>query len=188
MLHRSLVALALLLALSAAATAQPVSHVLQNPADHVVLLGEPVPGIARLCSFVRILPTTPPGDRIPPFEVPPGRLLIVTDVEWEAVGQWNFGPGGMVEFGKGHTVQLSLELVDPQTFAALPIMRSRALTVAVHATPVAGSEQLTTGIVVAPGTRLCAHAELLATFAHAEVRRDAVLGRIILRGYLIDAS
>jgi hypothetical protein len=186
MLHRPLVALALLLALPAAAAAQPVSHVLQDPADHVVLLAEPAPIVARLCSFVRILPTTQPGDRIVPFEVPSGRLLVVTDVEWEAVGQWDFGP--TVEFGKDTTVQLSLELVDPQTFAALPIMRSRALTIGVRATPAAGSEQLTTGIVVAPGMMFCAHAEILGFFAHAETRRDARLGRIILRGYLIDAS
>ena len=186
MLHRPLFALALVLALPAAAAAQPVSHLLQNPADHVVLLAEPAPVVARLCSFLRILPTTQPGDRIAPFEVPSARLLVVTDVEWEAVGQWNFGP--MVEFSKDTTVQLTLELVHPQTFAALPILRSRALTVGSHGNPVAGSEQLTTGIVVAPGTMFCAHAEMLAVHAHAEIRGDAKLGRVILRGYLIDAS
>ena len=176
-----------LVVLPAAAAAQPASHVLQNPADHVVLLAEPTPVVKR-CSFLRILPTTNPADRVAPFAIPPGRLLVLTDVEWEAVGQWAFEQGGMVKFSQGHVVQLSLELVDPQTYAALPIMQSRALTVGANGAPVAGSEQLTTGIVVAPGTTLCAHAEMLWAQLHAHGRSEAKLGRVVLRGYLIDAN
>ena len=189
MSHPSPTALLVLacLALPAAAAAQPTSHLLQNPADHVVLLAEPSAAV-RHCSFIRILPTTNPADRIAPFEIPSGRLLVLTDVEWEAVGQWAFEQGGMVKFSPDHIVQLTLELVDPETFAALPIMQSRTLTVGANGNPVAGSEQLTTGIVVAAGTRLCAHAETLWAQLHAHGRSDAKLGRVLLRGYLIDAN
>lgn len=193
-MNRSLIsraALSILVALSAAATAQPTAHMLQNPAEHVVLLANSQK-LPQLCSFRRIFPTSDPADRIPDFEIPPGRLLVITDVEWEALGLLLFDPKEIQPFDKGARVTFQLELAKLAIpFETLPIMQSRGL-VADRAEPVAGSEQLTTGVVLAPATMFCARAEVLeVSFGGSQAvvqRHSAQLGRVILRGYLIDAS
>jgi hypothetical protein len=182
-----------MLALPGAATAQPTSHVLQNPQDHVLLLVDPTtPGMSGItCTSRRILPTTDPADRLEPFAIPTGRLLVITDVEWEAVAIEFFDPHTPFQFAPGSVVVFELDLARFSPFTTLPLMRSRALTVGPGGDPVAGSEQLTTGIVVAPGTVLCAHAEVEEAGGNPPVqvtRTPARLGRVLLRGYLIDAN
>jgi hypothetical protein len=177
------------LAFAAPAIAQPTSHVLQNTADHVVLVADP--SVAWMCTFRRVLPTTDPADRIATFAIPPGRLLVVTDVEWTALGTFVY-PYGVFPFGAGSSVVFELMLVNFQASANLPLMRSRTVTVDTDGQIVGSNEQLTTGIVLAPGTTFCGHAQgvhLTASNPTADVHRaPATLDRLMLRGYLIDAN
>lgn len=180
-----------MLALAGAAAAQPTSHMMQQPADHAVLLGDlPVP-LSSTCIFRRIQPTTMPGDRIPTFTIPEGRLLVITDVEWEAEGQWDFAPNGLVPFAPNSVVEFRLVLVRSDPFAELTVMQSRTVTSGPQHQPVAGSEQLTTGVVLAPGVTFCGRTEALGLHQgnpNVVVRQAAKLGRVLLRGYLIDAT
>ena len=192
-------ALALVLAPDAA-SAQPVSHLSQPPAEHVVLLGS-IPGTVgiaqEVCSFARVTPDADPTARLQVFEIPPGRRLVITDVEWEAAGllrhqpeagfhpfEWiDWWPDTAVVFVLGFT---ATEFPRP----LLPVFQSRSVLVSEKGAAVAGNEELTTGVVVAPGTLLCgrAHAVSFDSQQSVLVRRRALLTRVILRGYLIDES
>jgi hypothetical protein len=109
-----------------------------------------------------------------PFTVPAGSHLVITDVEW-TVDALSTGlsliPGG--------TVRTRLQIGNGNTFNQ--VFLSRTVEVGSESGRITGSEQLATGVVVAPKTAICP--------GSAEFSSNAVISarllEIVLRGYLI---
>jgi hypothetical protein len=173
------------MALTGEPAAAQISHQGQVISDHVVLRDESLSG--------RGLPVCPPtasfkdkalfrvfpdGTRASvPFTVPAGRLLVVTDVEWTVNGL-SSGPS----LTAGATVRTRLSIGSDSTFDH--VFLSRTVEVGPERGYVSGSEQLTTGFVVAPSTTICADS---AEFGSNTIR-SARLIELVLRGYLINAQ
>jgi hypothetical protein len=102
---------------------------------------------------------------------------VITDVEW-TVDALSTGlsliPGG--------TVRTRLQIGSGDTFNQ--VFLSRTVEVGAESGRITGSEQLTTGVVVAPKTAICP--------GSAEFNSNAVISarllEIVLRGYLINAK
>ena len=168
------------LAFGAAPTlAQPVSsHLGQKINEHVMLIdvfGPP----NNFCSTVSFTDREfhrvfPDGTRDPiPFDVPAGRLLVLTDVEWNAYG----GPNGTNILSANSTLVFQLAVGNNVVMSSyVPLDADSA-----NGRP-GKSEHMTTGIVVAPGARICPIAGQVQPSSVAA----SFLDRVFLRGYTIN--
>jgi hypothetical protein len=156
----------------------------RDPSDYVVLRDSSFTGRVEVCpqtaSFTdkALFRVGPDGALASePFTVPAGRHLVITDVEW-TVDALSTGlsliPGG--------TVRTRLQIGSGDTFN--PVFLSRTVEVGPEGGRITGSEQLTTGVVVAPKTAICPSS---AEFT-AGPSISARLLEIVLRGYLINAK
>jgi len=157
----------------------PDSHLGQKVADHVVLVSQ-FTETPQQCSFpvkIELLRLLASGT-LTKFEIPAGRALVVTDVDWLAQR-----PDGSQTFSPGTSVSASIRLeAGPQTSWAAFRSRSIPITEETKRALPGASEQLTTGFVVGPGVVICPLAQ------HLDVSGGggANLLELILRGYLID--
>jgi hypothetical protein len=169
---------ALAVALSPAAA---VTHLVQPvAATHVTLVDGPSgPNPCGTLSFLdrsffRVFPNATTSAL--PFVVPPGRNLVVTDVEWSAYG----GPLGTSPLVAGRTLRLKIFLVAGASSGQ--VFSSRGITL--DSNSAAGrpgsSEQLTAGFVVGPGVSICPVVNQEDPSFGAAVFIDG----IVLRGYL----
>jgi hypothetical protein len=170
------------MALAGQPAAAQISHQGQPISDHVVLRdgslsGRGLPVCPPTASFKdkALFRVFPDGTRASdPFTVPPGRQLVVTDVEWTVNGL-SSGPS----LTPGATVRTRLQIGSDMTFDQ--VFLSRTVEVGSERGYVSGSEQLTTGFAVAPNTTICADS---AEFGSNTIR-SARLVELVLRGYLI---
>jgi hypothetical protein len=173
------------MALAGEPAAAQISHQGQNISDHVVLRdgslsGRGLPVCPPTASFKdkALFRVFPDGTRAAePFTVPPGRLLVVTDVEW-TVNALSGGPS----LTAGATVRTRVSIGSDMTFDQ--VFLSRTVEVGSERGYVSGNEQLTTGFVVAPNTTICADS---AEFGSNAVK-SARLIELVLRGYLINTQ
>ena len=117
-----------------------------------------------------------------PFNVPKGRLLVVTDVEWSAYG----GPNGTNNLEPNRTLTLTIHVGNAAQIQDNPavFMSSLTLDQAAAAGRPGKSEYLTAGFLVGAGRRICPNVSQLEPQFIAIVFID----RLILRGYLIDTK
>ena len=170
------------MALAGEPAAAQISHQGQDISDHVVLRDGSLGGRGlAVCppnaSFKdkALFRVFPDGTRASdPFTVPPGRQLVITDVEWTVNGL-SQGPS----LTAGATVRTRLQIGSDMTFDH--VFLSRTVQVGSERGHVSGNEGLTTGFVVAPNTTICADS---AEFSSNTVR-SARLVELVLRGYLI---
>jgi hypothetical protein len=162
--------------------AAQISHQGQDISEHVVLRDGSLTGrFEGVCpatasfkdrALFRVWPDGSPASE--PFTVPAGRLLVITDVEWTvdalAVG---------LPLTPGETVRTRLQIGSGTTFNQ--VFLSRSVEVGSERGRVTGSDQLTTGFVVASNTAICPGS---AEFNSATVK-SARLIELVLRGYLI---
>lgn len=164
--------------------AAQVSHVGQSTNDHVVLRDGTLSGrtASDVCpsgSFKGkgLFRVHPDGTvAASPFSVPPGRHLVITDVEWTVNGT-TLG----LSLAAGANVRMRLQLANGASLT--PVFLSRTVQVGSAGVYVSGSDQLTTGFVVAPNTVICPG----AVEFNSGVLIAANLIEIALRGYLIDS-
>ena len=155
-----------------------------DSSDYVVLRDSSFTGRVEACPLTAsftdkaLFRVWPNGTRASePFTVPAGKHLVITDVEW-TVDALSTGlsliPGG--------TVRTRLQIGSGDTFNQ--VFLSRTVEVGAESGRITGSEQLTTGVVVAPKTAICP--------GSAEFNSNAVISarllEIVLRGYLINAK
>jgi hypothetical protein len=161
----------------------PDSHMGQKAIDHVVLVSQ-FTDTPQNCNnpfanfeLFRLFPS----GILTKFQIPTGRALVVTDVEWIALPQ----PGSH-EFNPGDSVTMSIRLENgSQTPNLIPnAFQSRMILItAEHIRALPGSsEQLTTGFVVASGVTICPQGQFFDTSGNGILP----LQQVILRGYLID--
>ena len=162
------------------ARAQPFSaaHLGQKIEEHVMLVSVPGPpnnfcgtNSFRDREFHQVFPD---GTRDPsPFSVPAGRLLVITDVEWNAFG----GPNGTNVLAANSTLVFQLAVGNNVVMSSyVPLDANSA-----NGRP-GTSEHMTTGIVAAPGARICP----FVTQTQPASGAAAFLDQVYLRGYLID--
>ena len=173
------------MALAGRPAAAQVSHQGQDINEHVVLRDGGLTG-----RFEAVCPATasfkdkalfrvwPDGTRAAePFSVAAGKRLVITDVEW-TVDSTATG----LSLTPGDTVRTRLQIGSGATFTS--VFLSRTVEVGPAGGYVSGSEQLTTGVVVAPNTAICPNSAEFGTGIVKSVR----LLEIVLRGYLISAQ
>lgn len=166
-----------------------ISHMGQSIDDHVVLVADfpddPSQSVCPFGSFTgteeALLRVFPDGTRGSiPFEVPPGRLLVVTDVEWKVERRFDGA-----NLTRGRTVEMILFIGSGNTFDTFHLVfRSRMVQVGRRRAPVGTSEQLTTGFVVASNTAICPQATERGPGSGAAAR----VSDLILRGYLLNTA
>ncbi len=162
--------------------AAQISHQGQDISDHVVLRDGSLSGrVESACpssaSFNgrALFRVWPDGTRASdPFTVPAARQLVITDVEW-TVDALSTG----LPLTAGGTVRTRLQIGSGTTFTQ--VFLSRTIEVGSERGAVSGTEQLTTGVVVASNTAICPGS---AEFGPSLVRSARIL-ELVLRGYLI---
>jgi hypothetical protein len=172
-------------ALAGEPAAAQVSHLGQNISDHVILRdgslsGRYVDDVCTSGSFKGkgLFRVSPDGTLASvPFTVPAGRRLVVTDVDWTVSGT-TLG----LSLAPGATVRTRIQIGNGSTLTA--VFFSRTVQVDSAGTYVAGSEQLTTGFVVAPNASICPSSVEFSSGALIA----ANLIEFVLRGYLINAQ
>jgi hypothetical protein len=165
--------------------AAQVSHLGQNISDHVVLrdgslAGRYVDDVCTSGSFKGkgLFRVSPDGTLASaPFTVPAGRRLVITDVDWTVSGT-TLG----LSLAPGATVRTRIQIGNGSPLTT--VFLSGTVQVDSGGTYVAGSEQLTTGFVVAPNTSICPSAVEFSSGALI----SANLVEFALRGYLINAQ
>ena len=172
-------------ALGGAPAAAQISHQGQDIGEHVVLrdgsvTGRAEPDCPATASFkdralFRVLPDGTQSSV--PFTVPAARQLVITDVEWTVDA---LATGLLL--ATGDTVRTRLQIGSGTTFN--PVFLSRTVEVGATRGAVSGSEQLTTGVVVASNTSVCPGS---AAFGSNTVK-SARLIELVIRGYLISAQ
>ena len=180
---------ACLVVAAAALTGEPaaaqVSHLGQNISDHVVLRagvlsGRYVDDVCTSGSFQGkgLFRVSPDGTLASaPFTVPAGRRLVITDVDWVVSGT-TLG----LSLTPGATVRTRIQIGSGSILTT--VFQSGTVPVDSAGTYVAGSEQLTTGFVVAPNTSICPNSVEFSSGALIA----ANLIEFVLRGYLINAQ
>jgi hypothetical protein len=172
-------------ALTGEPAAAQVSHLGQNVSDHVVLRdgslnGRYVDDVCVSGSFKGkgLFRVSPDGTLASaPFTVPEGRRLVITDIDWTVSGTtlgYSLAPGA--------TVRTRIQIGNGS--ALTPVFLSGTVQVSSAGTYVSGSEQLTTGFVVAPNTSICPSAVEFS--AGALIAANLI--EFVLRGYLINAQ
>jgi hypothetical protein len=172
-------------ALTGEPAAAQVSHVGQNTSDHVVLRDGSLSGrfVDNVCtsgSFKGkgLFRVSPDGTlAAAPFTVPAGRHLVITDVEWTVSGT-TLG----LSLAPGATVRTRIQIGNGSPLTS--VFLSDTVQVDSAGTYVSGSEQLTTGFVVAPNTTICPSSVEFSSGALI----SANLIEFVLRGYLINAQ
>ena len=133
------------MALAGEPAAAQISHQGQDISDHVVLRdgslsGRGLPVCPPTASFKdkALFRVFPDGTRASdPFTVPPGRQLVITDVEWTVNGL------SRAPLTPGATVRTRLQIGSDMTFDQ--VFLSRTVEVGSERGDVSGNEQLTTG-------------------------------------------
>jgi hypothetical protein len=169
--------------LPAQPAAAQVSHLSQNINDHVVLRDGSLSGryaddVCTSGSFKGkgLFRVSPDGAvASAPFTVPDGRRLVITDVDWTVSGT-TLG----YSLAAGATVRTRIQIGNGTTLT--PVFLSGTVQVGSAGTYVSGSEQLTTGFVVAPNTTICPSSVEFSSGALIA----ANLIEFVLRGYLIN--
>ena len=169
-------------ALAGQPAAAQISHQGQDINDHVVLRDGAIEGRGEsLCPVTAsfkgrgLFRVWPDGTRASePFTAPATRRLVITDVEWTVDATSTGSP-----LTTGGTVRTRLQIGSGTTFTQ--VFLSRTVEVGSERGGVSGTEQLTTGVVVAPDTAVCP----TATEFGANLVRSARLLELVLRGYLI---
>ena len=185
---RRTITLAFVVAAAVALAGEPasaqISHQGQDISDHVVLRDGSLSSRAPVvCPFnasftgrglFRVLPDGTQASE--PFTVPAGRQLVITDVDWtvdaSAIG---------LPLISGETVRTRVLIGNGTTFH--PVFLSRTVQVGPKAGRVSGSEQLTTGFVVASNTAICPNS---GEFNSGTVKAARLI-EFAMRGYLINA-
>jgi hypothetical protein len=154
------------LALAGFASPDNLTHMGQPSSEHVTLevVGVNNTGDPRVdLDFIRVLPdgTRPPSP--PRFRVPSGKVLVVTDVDW----QYNLGDPGQVQ-----TLRLFIDnLTDP--YISSRVFES---TIILNDEGKGGiSENMTSGFVVSSGGRITVDS----------FPGGGKISHLMLRGYLI---
>ena len=169
-------------ALAGQPAAAQISHQGQDINDHVVLRDGALSGrVESACPITgsfkdrTLFRVWPDGTRASePFTVPAARRLVITDVEWTVDGLVSG-----LSLTAGATVRTRFQIGSGTTFTQ--VFLSRTVEVGAERGAVSGSEQLTTGVVVAADTAICPGA---TEFGPNVVRAARVL-ELVLRGYLI---
>ena len=124
-------------------------------------------GPARL-EFRRVFPDGASASKV--FRIPEGRLLVVTDVDW----QYHSGAPGLVQI-----LALVIENL-AETFKRHTAFES---TIRLGSDGVGGiSEHMTSGFVVSSSARICVE------LRNGPIGPPLRLSRVLLRGYLVDAE
>ena len=168
--------------LAAESAMAQISHQGQNVNDHVVLrdgslTGRGETGCPANASFIgrALFRIWPDGTRASEFfTVPSGWQLVITDVEW-TVDALSSG----IPLTSGASVRTRVQVGSGASFNH--VFLSRTVEVGSERGAVSGSEQLTTGFLVASNTAICPNAAELG----AGIVRSAHLIELVLRGYLI---
>jgi hypothetical protein len=171
------------------AVAQPPTHMGQAATDLVVLEGffGQHAEFSLTCDFRRL----PARDVREESLVPEGQRLVVTDVEWQALPTTM---DGGAQFPAGTSVWARITLSTEPDGPSWRVFRSRTVNVETATAAVGTSEQLTTGFVVPPKTRICFHARRSAsvtsgagwTFLTDEpFGGNGSMGGVTLRGYFV---
>jgi hypothetical protein len=145
----------------------PNTHMGQTPDNHVTLHGQRT--TAGFTEFNRIGPDGKGVEGFPfPFRVPPGQVLVVTDIDWAFVGG---SPGEIQIF------QIFLRPIDDPGSDGNPVFVSAII---LNNNGEGGrTEAMTSGFVVSSNGVI--HPEMDNPGAGA-------IGHLIIRGYLIDES
>lgn len=150
-----------------------ITHTGQSPRDHVTL--EVVGGVQCGCEeaealldFIRVLPN---GKATGNFRVPSGAFLVVTDVDWQYIH-----PDGSAGAEGIQILRLFIQnRREPSTCS-----RAFESTVVLSGLGQGGtSESMTSGFVVAAGSRIC------PDVIPGPMGPPAGLQHLILRGYLV---
>lgn len=158
-----------------------VTHMGVPPGDHVVLYG--LRHVAGGCAqagyeFFQVnaggLGTTP-DPAGPPFRIPRGRFLVVTDVEWDYIH-----PQGASAAGTRHELVLRVQHLGVPTQVMSVFKSATVLNVAGKG---GAHVSMTSGFVAAPGTRLCPIVFPGPTDDPGGT--SAGLQEVIVRGYLV---
>jgi hypothetical protein len=155
----------------ARADAQVATHMGQRASMHVTL--EAVGGLSGGCSgpalfdFVRNLPN---GNSGGVFRIPSGKVLVVTDVDWQYAH-----PDGPAAVGTIQTLRLLIEnLVNPSL-----VSRAFESTITLGKAGEGGiSEHMTSGFTVSSKARVCFDA------IPGPIGPPSGLQHLIVRGYL----
>ena len=171
----SIVAMALAGAASVAPAGPAASHLGQSPNDHVVLeiihVGPTGCGSGSF-DFARVLPDASYdyGPTSNGWRVPAGKVLVVTDLDW----QYNH-PGGAAGAGKREILNVSI--VNMTTSMDIRVMES---TIVLDASGEGGtSEAATAGFVVSSAARICVETSPDPAFGGGGINH------LLLRGYLM---
>ena len=126
--------------------------------------------------FVRNLSTgLKAGGLFTPFRVPAGRVLVITDADWQYTH-----PQGKVGAGLSPYIRLFIHKLGTDEHAALRVFES-TITLDLHGQG-GISESMTSGFAVAFGARIGADMEV------APFGPPSGLQHMILRGYLTNAG
>lgn len=168
-ISRKLAFLFLAICFVSSETALSNTHLGVGPEAMVVL--EMATGVDGGCGkmkvdFVRVFPD---GRSNPsPFRVPPGRALLVTDVDWHYFN----GPPSLVVILSVYVENLSNASQRNRVFES---------TVRLGADGVGGaSERMTTGFLVAGGSRMC------LDVVNGSIGNPMRLSKVLIRGYLVN--
>lgn len=154
------------------------SHMGQDINDHVILRAKVGTSDLHITNFERVLPD---GSRTD-FEVPSGRYLVITDVEWQVGRKMSPGTSYALEFQSGDIVWLEIGILHTNSV----LFSSRTVNVMTDGLVIGTSEQLTTGFTVGTG-RISATAKVSWPQATGGITWGAQ-GFLILRGYLVDVE
>ena len=172
-------------ALTGEPAAAQISHQGQDISEHVVLRdgsvsGRGETGCPSTASFKdrALFRVFADGTRASdPFLVPAARQLVITDVEWTVDALATGFP-----LVPGETVRTRLQIGSGTTFNT--VFLSRTVEVGSERGNVSGSEQLTTGFVVASNTVICPGSAEVGS----NTTKSARLLELVLRGYLISTT
>jgi hypothetical protein len=172
-------------ALAGEPAAAQISHQGQDISDHVVLRDGSLSGrVEDTCpsngsfSGRALFRVFPDGTRASePFTVPAARQLAITDVEWTVDALSTGFP-----LTPGATVRTQVQIGSGATFNQ--VFASRTVEVGSEGARVSGTEQLTTGFVVAANTAICPRSAELGS----NIVKSARLLELVLRGYLISST
>lgn len=170
-------ALALLAAPRAAHAGK--SHLLQKPERHVVLTNISLPGVDQ-CGGIWVnqgLGEIRPDGTVASqeFVVPPGQVLVVTDVDWRT----HELPASFVQ-GRMHAFAICLGPNNTTVFQTGTLIDADLATAGVWL----GSASLTAGFQVGPGVAICPRS--FSNTSSAFITNSVL--EVILRGYLVKAK
>jgi hypothetical protein len=151
-----------------------LSHLGQHILDHVTLISQDGDNNCQT-SFHKILVRMLPNGTLSSgeFQVPPNRLLVITDVTWATF------PTVQLIVGETLHLAIDLKLLDrPRIYSVIETNQ----TIDTAEGEPGGSVHLVSGVVVGSGIELCPNASMITPSSSVSIR----LNHVTINGYLID--